>query len=819
MLCFLGLAGEMAGNMARAEPPPGALAASEVAPHFNVETYVVDDDGLMPTNVWVPILSKYTGTNVSLEEIVQGASELQAEYRERGHPQMSIAIAREQIANGVATLNVFQTVIPQVVVSGVRYSGPTNGEVAASLPAIAPVLVPATATTATNAAETTDELPFPPRTIERTGGMPVPLTPNSAEQIAQARANLFREFAKMEAAENDTRLHVVSTNAGPRFEVERYRITGNTILPPQTLAGVLTNIDGDYGTNVSIEGIRTVVEQLQLAYRERGYVTVAVGLPKQRLTNATVKVQVTEGRLEAIDVEGNRYFSSNNVMRALPSLHTNIILNANILQAELNRANASQDRQIYPVIGPGPDPGTSDLALHVKDQLPLHAKLELNNQNSPGTPDLRVNGSAVYDNLWQEDQSLGVQYGFSPEEYKRAARWNFYDEPMVANYSVFYRLPLGNPEPADDVVADNSSFGYDEATRKFNLPPLSSNPDLTFFAGRSTIDTGVTPTSSKTFSVNSSSSAGSTNEDIFENDVDQDWTINNDIGTRLTIPLQKTSTFESVFSGGLDFKTYYVSSGKTNIFNVNGIEIDYSDKTTNAIDYTDVSPVPYTIKQMYYTPLSLRYDATWQDAYGITTFGLGVNVNLWYWSKETTEPADTNNIYLYGRKALQQITGSMKSEGHWVALMPSFSRTIVINNWTTVIRGNAQWASEPLISNEQFGLGGVNSVRGYHEGEVFGDNGWQGTLEEDTPPHTIGFVTGAEPLTIRGSIYSDAGGVYLEDPQGRPGSTVLWGTGLGFEMGVGTHWQAQFLFSLPMVSTALVPRYQPYFNFALTGQF
>ena len=149
MLCFLGLAGEMAGNMARAEPPPGALAASEVAPHFDVETYVVDDDGLMPTNVWVPILSKYTGTNMSLEEIVQGASELQAEYRERGHPQMSIAIAREQIANGVATLNVFQTVIPQVVVSGVRYSGPTNGEAAASLPAIAPVLVPATATTAT----------------------------------------------------------------------------------------------------------------------------------------------------------------------------------------------------------------------------------------------------------------------------------------------------------------------------------------------------------------------------------------------------------------------------------------------------------------------------------------------------------------------------------------------------------------------------------------------------------------------------------------------------------------------------------------------
>src|SRR6202012_365318 len=122
------------------------------------------------------------------------------------------------------------------------------------------------------------------------------------------------------------------------------------------------------------------VEQLQKAYHDRGYVTIAVGLPQQKLTNATVKIQVTEGWLESIDVKGNRYFSSNNVMRALPSLHTNILLNGNVLQAELNRANINQDRQIYPFICPGPDPGSSALTLNVKDQLPLHGKLDLNNQ-------------------------------------------------------------------------------------------------------------------------------------------------------------------------------------------------------------------------------------------------------------------------------------------------------------------------------------------------------------------------------------------------------------------------------------------------------
>ena len=36
--------------------------------------------------------------------------------------------------------------------------------------------------------------------------------------------------------------------------------------------------------------------------------------------------------------EGNRWFSSNNVMRALPDLRTNILLNAKIFQRELDAA-------------------------------------------------------------------------------------------------------------------------------------------------------------------------------------------------------------------------------------------------------------------------------------------------------------------------------------------------------------------------------------------------------------------------------------------------------------------------------------------------
>ena len=69
-----------------------------------------------------------------------------------------------------------------------------------------------------------------------------------------------------------------------------------------------------------------------MAYRERGYVTVSVGLPPQKLPHAEVKVKITEGRLAAINVTGNRWFSTDNVLRALPSLHTNMLLNSHVFR-------------------------------------------------------------------------------------------------------------------------------------------------------------------------------------------------------------------------------------------------------------------------------------------------------------------------------------------------------------------------------------------------------------------------------------------------------------------------------------------------------
>ena len=84
-----------------------------------------------------------------------------------------------------------------------------------------------------------------------------------------------------------------STNAGPKFKVEKYLVTGNTVLSPATIGHIFTNVPEAFGTNVTFADIRSALGELQTAYRERGFVTVSVGLPPQKLTNATVKIKVT----------------------------------------------------------------------------------------------------------------------------------------------------------------------------------------------------------------------------------------------------------------------------------------------------------------------------------------------------------------------------------------------------------------------------------------------------------------------------------------------------------------------------------------------
>ena len=223
-----------------------ALAADSAATNYLVSSYLVAGYQAPPTNRSTALLSKYTGRNVSVDDLVRAACELQSDYRSRGYTNVSISLAPERIANGRVTLHAFRAPSRDILVSG---------------------------------------KPFP-----------------NAHELAGPGA-----------------LAAARASPTPHFAVKAFEVRGDTLLSTEALCAVLTK---HTGTNVVLTNILAADSDLQKEYRNRGYPTVRVAIPQQQITNQMVKLQVFEGRLSDIEVTKNRFFSSNNVMRALPSLRT-----------------------------------------------------------------------------------------------------------------------------------------------------------------------------------------------------------------------------------------------------------------------------------------------------------------------------------------------------------------------------------------------------------------------------------------------------------------------------------------------------------------
>lgn len=580
------------------------------------------------------------------------------------------------------------------------------------------------------------------------------------------------------------------------FEVRRYDVVGNTLLRQELIDRIFTNA---IGPAVTLEEIRKSLGELQLAYRERGYVTVGLNLPQQQLSNATVKIDVTEAKLADIRVKGNRYYSSNNVRGALPSLRTNILLNSFVFQRELDQANQNRDRQIYPTIGPGPLPGTSALTLRVKDRLPFHARVDLDDYATPGTPDLRINLAAQYNNLWQQDHQFGLSYGFSPERGKAngLASDYLFNEPQISYYGAYYRIPFG-PASVADAITNSTGFGYNEATHQFNLPPSGDRPDFTFFASASGSDTGIkygelqTITNTATESVASQTSG-------------RNYSANADVGVRFTLPLITTAKTRWSAYSGLDFKHSALTVYSTNT-DITQIFFDPS---------TGTAPIPPIINSsaslpmktaVNYLPLILGLSFSEEDSGGSSSFDLSGSVNFVGGSANFVANA-------YTTKA-QQDFGKANL---------SFSREQKLpRDWSLLFRGGAQGATGPLISNEQFPVGGYNSVRGYFEGDDYGDAGWFGSAELRTPyfKTQVASVHDFVPTWLRASVFVDYGQRYLlEAPVGSSCSRSLLGTGFGLSANVNNHVEAKLAVGWALFDSANTRAGDARVYFTIGGQF
>ncbi len=79
-----------------------------------------------------------------------------------------------------------------------------------------------------------------------------------------------------------------------------------------------------------------------------------------------------------------------------------------------------------------------------------------------------------------------------------------------------------------------------------------------------------------------------------------------------------------------------------------------------------------------------------------------------------------------------------RAENNWQNWRGTFNWNYSFKNqWATALDVDWQYAEEPLVPPEQFGVGGIRSVRGYEEREATGDSGVMARLDVMAPPSTV----------------------------------------------------------------------------------
>lgn len=485
-----------------------------------------------------------------------------------------------------------------------------------------------------------------------------------------------------------------STDA--RFDVFEFRVEGNTVLERTEIESVLTRHLGAQRSVADVEAARSALEEL---YRSRGYGTVLVDIPEQEVNEAVVVLRVSEGRVARFSVTGAKYFSPRAVQAAVPSLAPGSVPLLAQVQQELNAVNGrTADRAVTPVLRPGKTPGTLDVELQLHDSLPLHGSIEVNNYHPQNTSDWRVSAALRYDNLWQRQHSLSVQYQTAPEESREQQVWA---ATYLARFEASKALLVG--------------YG------------VTTESDTTTVGNLNVIGAG----------------------DI--------------LGLRLILPIDSDPGLFHSATLGFDYK-------------------DFSeDLAGTGADSAQSTPIDYGLLSLGYAATRMRGD---QDTKSAIDLSWNLGLRAFDDTLSCARLGDTNRDGV--PEVLTEAASEFECKRHGARANFSYLRADVshqqaLGAWRAALRGRAQWSHEPLINNEQYSLGGANTVRGYFESQTLGDSALLLDVEASTPFLGKGLGSGINDLRL--IAFFDWGHVQLEQAgAGEPASTTLAASGAGLRL-------------------------------------
>ena len=197
--------------------------------------------------------------------------------------------------------------------------------------------------------------------------------------------------------------------AAPKaFRINRIKFEGNQIVPTAELEAIAKSLEH---RQVTLPELKALTAKIRALYQGKGYILARAAIPPQKLkSGGDVRVVVSEGKYGAIQIEGNKHYSSKFIRRFFsPAMHLGIVEETS-LQRTLLILNEQPDLTVRSLFVPGTAPGTSDVLLKVHDRTAFHYGLDYNNYGSPLVGRNRGGLALWLGNLIQESDEFTARY-------------------------------------------------------------------------------------------------------------------------------------------------------------------------------------------------------------------------------------------------------------------------------------------------------------------------------------------------------------------------------------------------------------------------
>jgi len=247
----------------------------------------------------------------------------------------------------------------------------------------------------------------------------------------------------------------------PRVFVREIRVVGSTVFSQERLAEVTSPYLNRELTDTDLESLRLA---LTVLYINSGYINSGAVIPDQTVTAGIITLQIVEGKLTDVVIEGNRWFRSDYLRNRL-LLGIGAPLNISDIQEGLQILQ--QDDRIKNVkaeLKPGVQRGEAVLKVEIQEETPFKVFPEYNNYQSPTVGAEQWLTTVVHQNLTGHGDILSFMYGGSsgiePQiEASYTLPFTEYDSTLTLHYKKNNFSEVQEPFKSLDIVSKSDIYG------------------------------------------------------------------------------------------------------------------------------------------------------------------------------------------------------------------------------------------------------------------------------------------------------------------------------------------------------------------------